>query len=67
MEKELVGLADAARRLGHAPNTVWRWSRNSDFPAPAAKIAGRKVWRFAEIEAWARSRPTRGRPKREDS
>lgn len=53
---ELVGLTDAARRLGVAPNTVWRWSRLDGFPKPAGRVSGRNVWQYADLERWHRER-----------
>jgi predicted DNA-binding transcriptional regulator AlpA len=62
VKEDLVGLTDAAKRLGHAPNTLWRWSQREGFPEPVGTISGRKVWRFREIQRWAERRPGPGRP-----
>jgi predicted DNA-binding transcriptional regulator AlpA len=66
---ERIGLAEAARLLGVAKNTVLRYARRADFPAPAETLASGRLWRRSEIEAWARAHlPLRpGRPRRERS
>lgn len=43
---------DVAARFGVARVTVWRWSRETDFPAPI-RLPGRCTrWSIWEIEKW---------------
>jgi predicted DNA-binding transcriptional regulator AlpA len=62
--QDLVGVTDIAERQGVAVNTAWRWSRRDDFPEPIGAIGRRPVWRWRDVERWARKRPAPGRPKR---
>lgn len=41
-----------ATRFAVSKDSIWRWRREGDFPAPY-KLSGRTArWRLAEIEAW---------------
>lgn len=40
-----------AARFGVCRTTIWRWSRESDFPKPV-KLGGATRWSLAKIEAW---------------
>jgi hypothetical protein len=53
---ELVGAVEIAERLGVAgPKRVHDWRyRNTDFPAPVTKVGAVYVWRWPEVEAWAK-------------
>jgi len=54
---ELVGTAEIADRLGLAHSTTvhsWR-NRYPDFPQPVSRIGPAYVWRWSDIEAWARA------------
>lgn len=42
---------DLAERWGVHRNTIWRWAREGNLPAPIA-IGGSKRWRLSEIVAF---------------
>jgi predicted DNA-binding transcriptional regulator AlpA len=51
---ELVGGAEIARLLGVSRRTAWRYIRRPDFPAPAAKVGDRELWKLEAVERWGR-------------
>jgi hypothetical protein len=53
---ELVGTHEIASRLGLAhPESVHAWrSRYADFPEPIARLRIGFVWRWADVESWAK-------------
>jgi predicted DNA-binding transcriptional regulator AlpA len=63
---ELAGLSEVAEMLGVTTRTVQRYMERSDFPEPVERLAGGRIWRRAEVEAWGRENlPLRtGRPKK---
>lgn len=61
-DDSLIGVTEIGERFGVAKNTAWRWTRRSDFPLPAARLASGPVWRAADVDAWAK-RPRRPGPK----
>ena len=53
---DLVGAAEIAERLGlnHATSVhSWR-KRYADFPLPVVELKMGLIWRWSEVEAWAR-------------
>lgn len=62
--KELASLAEIAEMLGVTKRTVQRYAARVDFPQPIDVLAAGRVWRRADIEAWAKANlPLRtGRP-----
>ncbi|MGR3610141.1 MAG: helix-turn-helix transcriptional regulator [Sulfitobacter sp.] len=40
-----------ATRFSVCRTTIWRWSREGDFPKPV-KLGGATRWGLPEIEAW---------------
>ncbi|MGC8634116.1 MAG: hypothetical protein ACP5VP_05560 [Candidatus Limnocylindrales bacterium] len=63
----LVGTAEAASLVGvRPPNFVRDWASRADFPAPVATLSSGRVWREADVRAYARGRrrprPERARP-----
>lgn len=53
---EPVGVVEIAARLGVGRKAVDKWrQRDLGFPAPAWTVGGRPAWRWADVEAWARS------------
>ncbi len=53
---DLAGAAEIAERLGltHA-TSVHSWRRRyADFPQPVADLKMGLVWRWSEVEVWAR-------------
>lgn len=53
--EELFTLNDLARQLKKCRQTLWRWRRAGDFPAPIM-VGGSPMWTRAAIEAWLKSR-----------
>lgn len=45
-----------AERYGVTRQTVWRWVRTGDFPAPVSLSPGCTRWRLSEVEAWEAQR-----------
>jgi hypothetical protein len=54
---DLVGSAEIADRLGIAhADTVLSWRRRyPDFPEPVAKLRQALIWRWSDVEAWAKA------------
>lgn len=44
-----------AKRFGVSRVTIWRWSRNGNFPKPIKLSAGSTRWRLSEVEIWESS------------
>ncbi len=66
---ELASLFEISRMLGVTKRTVQRYAERPDFPEPIDRLAAGRVWRRADVEAWAREHlplPT-GRPPRRDA
>jgi len=64
MSGRLLTARDVADRLGVAPETVLRWTRNGDLPG--FKLSSRAIrYDEAEIEAWWLARKVRGAAPRE--
>lgn len=63
---ELIGFRELVDLLGVSRASAARYSRRADFPAPVERLAGGRVWRRADVEAWAKANlPLRtGRPPR---
>jgi predicted DNA-binding transcriptional regulator AlpA len=53
---ELVTAADIARRLGVSPQRTHQLTQQNRFPAPVGRIATSNVWRWSDVERWARQR-----------
>lgn len=47
-----LSVEQVANRFGVSKDSIWRWKRNGDFPAPF-KLGGTTTrWRLADIEEW---------------
>ena len=64
-DSDLVSRAEVARMLGVTTRTVQRYTERPDFPEPLGRLAAGRVWRWADVEEWARrTLPLRqGRPR----
>ena len=51
---ELVIAVDIARRLGISPQRVHVIAGNPGFPEPIGKLGRSSVWRWSNVERWAR-------------
>ena len=49
-------VADLAEHLSVSKDTIWRWTRNGDFPAPVKLSPQMTRWRWADVQAWEQSR-----------
>src|SRR2546429_6392366 len=49
---ELVAVADVAEMFGVATRTAKRYTVRDDFPEPAGRLAGSRVWRRRDVERW---------------
>jgi hypothetical protein len=61
---ELAGVAEAAAILGWDKRRVATYVRRGSFPAPVASLAGGRVWRRADVEAFAAAFRERQRRRR---
>lgn len=52
----LVGSAEIGQMLGVSRQRVQQLIRRKDFPAPEVVLNMGKVWKRADVEAWARGR-----------
>ena len=50
---DIVGTDDFAARLGVQPATIRTWIRRGQIPPPRWRLAGRAMWNWEEVEAWA--------------
>jgi hypothetical protein len=55
VEPALVGVAEAAAILGWDKRRVITYVDRGSFPAPVARLAGGRVWRREDVEAFARA------------
>jgi len=54
-ELEIMAVAEIARALGISAGRVHQLIRTDEtFPAPGAVLSVGKIWRTADVEAWAR-------------
>ena len=62
----LLRLADVCQSLGVSKSTVYQLlDTDPTFPSPVQVTARAVRWRRADVEEWARSRPS-ARPRRAD-
>lgn len=48
-------IEEVTARFNVTNNTIWRWSRDTDFPKPF-KLEGITVWDAADIDQWVLTR-----------
>lgn len=53
---ELVSGAEIGRRLKLSPQRVHQLRSRDDFPAAVGKIGRSLIWRWADVEKWAKKR-----------
>lgn len=47
-----LSVDQVANRFGVSKDSIWRWKRNGNFPAPV-KLGGTTTrWRLSDIEEW---------------
>lgn len=47
-----LSVNQVAERFNVSPDSIWRWKRAGDFPAPV-KLGGNTTrWRLSDIEEW---------------
>ena len=46
--------------------TVWRWTRERDFPLPDLIVARRKFWRRSTVQAWIAAQAEKTTTERAD-
>ena len=51
---DLAGIAEVAELLGVTTQRVDQLAHEEGFPKPIAVLAAGRIWRHADIEAWAR-------------
>jgi len=59
VEPRLVGVAEAAALLGWDKRRIFTYLGRGSFPEPVARLASGRVWRRADVEAFARTRRQR--------
>jgi predicted DNA-binding transcriptional regulator AlpA len=40
--------------LGVSRPSVWRYVRRDDFPEPEAQVSGKRLWKRATVQRWAK-------------
>jgi len=51
-ENLYLSVNQVATRFGVSKDSIWRWRRDGEFPAPV-KLGGRTTrWRMSDIEDW---------------
>lgn len=50
----LVGVAEIAEMLSLTRQRVNQLARDKDFPKPEAELSAGRIWKRADIEAWAK-------------
>ena len=53
-----ISVKQLATRYGVTPATIWRWTKNGEFPQPVKLGPNCTRWRESDILAWERSRLT---------
>ncbi len=43
---------EVAMRYGVSRPTIWRWTKNGNFPKPVKLGAGSTRWRASDLETW---------------
>ena len=43
---------EVATRYGVSRPTIWRWTKNGNFPKPVKLGAGSTRWRASDLETW---------------
>jgi prophage regulatory protein len=51
---DLVGLTEIAEMLRVSVQRVHQLAEQDDFPEPVSVLAAGRVWKRADVEAWAR-------------
>lgn len=51
-----ASVSDLAIHFGASKDTIWRWVRNGNFPAPVKLSPQLTRWRWADVQAWEQSR-----------
>lgn len=66
--EKLAGMDEIAELLAVAKVTAKRYAARDDFPEPLGRLAGGRVWRKTDVEAWAkRMLPLQtGRPRKSE-
>lgn len=59
----LLGVREAAARIGVQPRTISRYRARGELPHPDEVVSGRPRWRASTIDSWAQTRPGRGRAR----
>jgi hypothetical protein len=54
MQRELVGVAEVATRLGLTAERVRQLSKGGGMPEPVGELGRRLIWDWRDVEAWAR-------------
>jgi len=52
-----LSVDQVAKRFFVSKDTIWRWTRNGDFPKPVRLGGSTTRWRLADIEDWEVRRP----------
>ena len=52
--EELVTGADVGRRLGISRERVRQLAKREDFPEPVGQLGTYVVWRWQDVERWAK-------------
>jgi predicted DNA-binding transcriptional regulator AlpA len=64
---DLVGVPEIAEMLGVSRPSVWRYLRRDDFPEPEAQVSGKRLWKRAAVQGWAkRTLPLKFDPRSKD-
>ena len=53
-DSDIVGAREIAERLGVKRETVNMWMHRALLPKPAGRASGVPVWRWPDVEDWAR-------------
>lgn len=56
--EDLVGMMEIADRLGVQRQTVRLWRHRGVFPEPLAVVSRTPLWRWRDVDKWAKSRPS---------
>jgi hypothetical protein len=52
--EDFVIAADIARRLKVSSERVRQWRESEEFPQPVGKLGRSLVWRWRDVQRWAR-------------
>ena len=58
METKILRVREVCARVGWSRTTIWRKTRDGEFPRPVRLGANSIGWLATDVQKWIRSRPS---------